>query len=585
MRNAPHVLEFSYAPDQSEFSLLFPKWKAHHHSYKLWTFPIDITVSELLSSKMLKKKYKKHGVTCKVQLNGEVVDGNVEMSNLLKQASVSATNTLKLACAGSKKKHHGDFVLSFQPFVDTNMQGLSPEQLEAAFEKSKAKVMQHFPEDHPERIQAEAQGLLKTHPHSVYPYLVSDILVDSISGMLEWAKSFVLSHWGSLHTFQTYTADQTGIYDLTTGQALSHEDLKAGVSRQPRDADGEIRIGVASDWGAGTEEAELIGENIAATNPHWTIHVGDVYYVGTPDQHKTNCLGQPAPWSDKGVTWPHGSLGSFALSGNHEWYSRGYGYYDVFLPTLGVRQNPADPTSPLTGQKTSYVAQENAYWRLISLDTGYATYSKLFETDSNQQRPEIITWLRDVVKINDPSDTRGIVFFTHHQALSAFSNVYGQTTQQLADLFAETGISNKTVLWLWGHEHKLAFYDQQTLTAANGHTLSLYSRCLGNSGFPTSLHPIPARARSAHLTLYDDRLWELETGLKTIQVGYNGWTQMTLSNATLTLDYFSLSGVNGTVVNTPTYLVSETFVPDAFGNVVLENLQVIDPDMTKVTHA
>ena len=102
--------------------------------------------------------------------------------------------------------------------------------------------------------------------------------------------------------------------------------------------------------------------------PHFTIHIGDVYYVGDPPSVNENCLGIKNPNNNYDpVTWPLGSVGSFALNGNHEMYANGGGYFDVFFsPRLGLRTGGA-----VTGQQTSFFCLQNQYWRVIAIDTGY----------------------------------------------------------------------------------------------------------------------------------------------------------------------------------------------------------------------
>jgi hypothetical protein len=73
-----------------------------------------------------------------------------------------------------------------------------------------------------------------------------------------------------------------------------------------------------------------------ARNPDYTIHLGDVYYVGDRPELKQNCLNEPK--SKKGVEWQHGSKGSFALNGNHEMYACGTSYFEDFLPALVRRR-------------------------------------------------------------------------------------------------------------------------------------------------------------------------------------------------------------------------------------------------------
>jgi hypothetical protein len=92
-------------------------------------------------------------------------------------------------------------------------------------------------------------------------------------------------------------------------------------------------------------------------------------------------------------------LGTFAINGNHETYSRGYGYFDDWFPTIGVNDASGRPT----GQKTSYFMLENEFWRVIALDTGYRTYSILIDSSDNTQPDPVIEWLTNVVNISNPN--------------------------------------------------------------------------------------------------------------------------------------------------------------------------------------
>ena len=90
-----------------------------------------------------------------------------------------------------------------------------------------------------------------------------------------------------------------------------------------------IRIAIAGDWGTGTDQAFNIAKLISQTNPDYTIHLGDVYYVGDLPEIEEKCLGQPRDGFD-GISWPKGAKGSFALNGNHEMYTNGGPYFTTF---------------------------------------------------------------------------------------------------------------------------------------------------------------------------------------------------------------------------------------------------------------
>lgn len=42
----------------------------------------------------------------------------------------------------------------------------------------------------------------------------------------------------------------------------------------------DVRVSIAGDWGTGTDEAEAVANHMKLFNPHFTVHIGDVYYIG-----------------------------------------------------------------------------------------------------------------------------------------------------------------------------------------------------------------------------------------------------------------------------------------------------------------
>jgi hypothetical protein len=140
------------------------------------------------------------------------------------------------------------------------------------------------------------------------------------SHLREWITEYFRNRVGPRHPFQDYSAfdSDNGVYTLQGDP-------------------GEIRIALAGDWGTGTDEAAHIAKLITTFQPHYAIHLGDVYYVGDQVEVDENFLGirnPPANPVDP-LCWPKGSQGTFALNGNHEMYARGYAYFDRMLPTLG----------------------------------------------------------------------------------------------------------------------------------------------------------------------------------------------------------------------------------------------------------
>src|SRR2546427_9820712 len=173
-----------------------------------------------------------------------------------------------------------------------------------------------------------------------------------------WVWSYVRHVFQAKHEFPGYDlrgAGTPGVYPLQADLA----DATSG--------DRPIRLSLAGDWAAGTVESYWVAEQMRAFDPHYTIHLGDVYYVGDREEVDENCLGT-APPDGAAVTWPLGSNGSFALNGNHEMYANGNAYFDRFLPRLGI----LDPvTRRPRGQGASFFCLLNKYWAMVGLDTGY----------------------------------------------------------------------------------------------------------------------------------------------------------------------------------------------------------------------
>lgn len=376
-----------------------------------------------------------------------------------------------------------------------------------------------------------------------YPYNAVEMMSDSLDGGIGWAYAFLTNHFGTLHEFPTYSTGNTGIYHLNSGKMLNH-------TGQKFDSEDTVRVACMADFGAGTKEADYNAKAMMINfTADWTWHLGDVYYVGTEAEIDSNIFGKPPANTKYGVTWPMGELGTFAVNGNHEMYSRGYGYFDYWMPQIGAK----DEEGKQLGQETSYFMLENDYWRVVALDTGYETYGKIFENEDLTQNEAVIKWLTDVAKIGDPTDMRGIIFLSHHQYFSAYEEGFPQTAQQLSDILP----GNRTYLWLWGHEHRLSFYD---LNNNDDIDMYAYGRCLGTGGFPVSHTDVPDNAKESKLLAYDDRVMDNLEGFYDFDVGFNGYTRIKFDRNMVTLTYKTLKKVNGTIVDDDsTTVAQETF--------------------------
>src|ERR1700722_2680427 len=154
----------------------------------------------------------------------------------------------------------------------------------------------------------QKQGLPPT-PRRRPPSAFQKLEIFLPTNLWQWLCDYVRYRIGRKHRFPHYTHPErdNGVYPL---------------QGDDRSAAEPIRVALAGDWGTGTDEAFKIGELIKAFRPHYSVHLGDVYFVGDPNEVKSNFLGIANPAHDFAPChWPSGLIGTFALNGNHEMYA------------------------------------------------------------------------------------------------------------------------------------------------------------------------------------------------------------------------------------------------------------------------
>jgi len=363
------------------------------------------------------------------------------------------------------------------------------------------------------------------------------------SAFWRWIRNYLAYVFHPKHPFPPHTfSPRAAMYDLCDESGSQ-----------------SVRVALAGDWATGTEEAERVAEQMKKFKPHFTIHIGDVYYVGDPPEINENCLGIRNPNNNYApVTWPLGSRGSFAMNGNHEMYANGGGYFDLFLPRLGLCEG-----GKMTGQQTSFFCLQNEYWRIIAIDTSYNSVGipileqiPLVNTipgvGGDCRLPdELMDWLTLVV-FKEPPDQRGIVIMSHQQYYSGFEGEFLKPAQQLW----QAGIQ-RPVLWFWGHEHRLAGYDLY-----GSDKLKAFGRCVGHSGMPLSLGD--PRTGKPQPIFYDVRRGASNFGV-------NGHVNLSFEGPRLTTSYVDLTGEE---------IQSEEWSVDANGAVQLDSRtkKISDPD-------
>lgn len=295
-------------------------------------------------------------------------------------------------------------------------------------------------------------------------------------------------------------------------------------------------VSVLGDWATGTDESHLIAELVRQTPLDFTIHLGDIYYVGDENEIRENFLGEKTSPYDP-VMWPMGVKGSFALTGNHEMYARGNGYFNQVLPRMGLRTSGKQWGE---GQWASFFCLQNRHWRIIGLDTGYNSTSfdwgkmplaqkSKWVRQSGHLKPQctlhekLVDWLENVIRPN--GDNRGLILLSHHGSHSAFSDWYQLPARQLRRIIG------RPVIWFWGHEHKLAIYDK--FGPPGG--LESYGRCIGHAGMPVERGHAPDL--KCPWLAWDNRRY---SNGEDIDAGYNGYTNLKLDGELMHVEYIDL---------------------------------------------
>lgn len=201
------------------------------------------------------------------------------------------------------------------------------------------------------------------------------------------------------------------------------------------------RVAVLGDWGTGLYGAPHIARTLEtdAQSYDLLLHLGDVYYAGTPKEVANRFL----------ALWPKRTdARSVALNSNHEMYSGGQAYFG--------------DTLPIFNQDSSYLALQNENWLLVGLDTGHKDHN----LDDEQ-----VAWLHQVIEAAGPQ--RKVILFSHHQLFSSLASQGDKLAAKLAILLE----SQRIFAWYWGHEHLCMLYDRHPESG-------MIARCVGHGSMP-----------------------------------------------------------------------------------------------------
>ena len=214
------------------------------------------------------------------------------------------------------------------------------------------------------------------------------------------------------------------------------------------------RVVLFGDWGSGIPRAQALArtvkEQIAAapSGEGHAVHLGDVYYAGFEWEYQKRVM----PY------WPGTKDRSWSISGNHDMYAGGTGFFNVLL---------ADPRFALQ-QNASWFLLENDDWQIFGLDSSWAP------PDISGMAGDFYGMQADVLhKIRSENRHKGGILLTHHQPFSAFGDT---DSPKMVEKLAPTLNEGLLRAWFWGHEHRCAVYKPWRNV--------VYPCLTGNAGIP-----------------------------------------------------------------------------------------------------
>lgn len=258
-----------------------------------------------------------------------------------------------------------------------------------------------------------------------------------------------------------------------------------------------VRLVLFSDWGTGLEGARNVSEQAqpwidGADCPVHAIHLGDVYYSGTPREMEENALALWPVAKEKAA-----EVGSWALLGNHDMYSGGHGFFEDLLgEERFARQRAAD------GSPTSWFSLQSPGWHVVGLDTAWndeLPFEAAFGHLYGSQADHVAECARD--------PDRRLLLLSHHQLFTVHDDegVGKHIHEALAPVLEEHGVD----VWFWGHEHDcVAYHPHLGVTAA---------RAIGHGAVPVTVPDTPAT--SPNVDWQFDQ-YRVENGLKWAKHGF-----------------------------------------------------------------
>jgi hypothetical protein len=245
----------------------------------------------------------------------------------------------------------------------------------------------------------------------------------------------------------------------------------ASVGRNVIEIQSDAKVAIVGDWGTGAQPAIQLLKQISDEKPDILLHLGDIYYSGTPLECQKNFV-EPV---ERILRADGHDTKVFTLSGNHDMYCGGVGYYDL------IKKLNAAPFT----QAASFfcLRTKDERWQFLAMDTGLHDYSPTHIANTvTYLEPDELEWHCERIK-EFPGKT---ILLSHHQLFSAYSAIApaangkrSAINPRLYDDFKTMAQQGKISAWFWGHEHTLSIYEPFAGLERG--------RCVGHGAVPTSI--------------------------------------------------------------------------------------------------
>lgn len=327
---------------------------------------------------------------------------------------------------------------------------------------------------------------------------------------------------------------QTILYDLWYSGDNVPPTSNAPVINLKGTASNKINIAILGDWGTGQPAAGAVMNQLTKLTPDYIIHVGDVYYAGTPlatDKNGSHYFSPGEENNNMVNIWPQQYSGkSFTLNSNHEMYCGANGFYYDALGWSGTFPFSKTPFKSQNG--SGCFALKFGGWTLLGLDSAYmSSITNAFMIGSIGGANGVQgKWIQQLGL--DPKKT---IVLTHHNGITPDSAA-------IMPLWAEIkgALNGDPYAWYWGHVHNAIVYTYPVAILPDAQlpiiSLNTYARCVGHAAIPygpsSALDHRPIAWREASLQPPPSR--QLYNGFAMLTLTLNGNGQV----ASITENFF-----------------------------------------------